>query len=309
MPRKAAPYFAPIVRRMRPNFFVIGAAKAATTSLCDLIASHPDVFFCPIKEPSFFTLEYHRGIDWYESLFAGSGSARAVGEGSTTYSQSGVWPNTVERLARSSPDARIIYMVREPLERIQSHWIQWRVEGRIGPGSFSEAVRSVPALLDASLYWKQISAYREYFEDERIRVFFFEDFIAQPEAVVRSAFEFLGLDPDVSVASAREARNPSRDHRVPMGSGRLVRKIPGYGRIRRLLPLWIRRPFSPFLSTPFIEQPGWDESTRRWAIERVAPDAKQFLEFCGKSGDYWSESMGSAGLDRESGSSGGQGGR
>ena len=51
---------------MIPNFYVIGAAKAATTSLCGLIASHPDVFFCPVKEPGYFTYDYGRGVDWYE---------------------------------------------------------------------------------------------------------------------------------------------------------------------------------------------------------------------------------------------------
>jgi Sulfotransferase domain len=273
--------------RPRPDFFVIGAAKAATTSLCDLVSSHPDVFFCPIKEPGFFTYAYDRGPDWYASLFADDGGALAVGEGSTTYSQTGVWPRTVERMADWAPDARIIYVVREPLERMQSHWVQWRVEGRIGPGPFARAVREVPALLDASLYWKQISAYRERYPDERIKVLFFEDFIARPEDVVREVFEFLGLDHDIALPDPTQARNPSRDHRMPMRSGRLLGRIRGYPEIRRRSPMWLRRVVAPLLSTPFSEQPQWDEASRTWAIEHIAPDARRFLEFCRKPPDFW----------------------
>ena len=270
----------------RPDFFVVGAAKAATTSLCDLISSHRDVFFCPEKEPNFFTANYDRGHDWYESLFATSRTALARGEGSTTYSQIGVWPHTVERLARSSPEARIVYIVREPLVRMQSHWIQWRVEGKIAPGSFSKAVFEVPGLLDASLYWKQVSAYREHFPDERILVLFFEDFTARPEAVVRRVLAFLGLDREVPLASGLAANNPSSSHRSPLWSGRMLQKIPGYARVRRL-PMWLRKPFSPFLSTPFSEQPLWEEPARAWALEKIAPDAKQFLAFYGKPEEYW----------------------
>ncbi len=57
---------------VKPNFFVIGAAKAGTTSLCELLGAHPDVFMCDPKEPGFFSLptKYKLGYDWYASLFA-----------------------------------------------------------------------------------------------------------------------------------------------------------------------------------------------------------------------------------------------
>ena len=272
---------------MKPNFYVIGAAKAATTSLCDLIGTHPDVFFCGGKEPGFFSYNFSRGIDWYESLFAHAGTALALGEGSTTYSQTGLWPQTVKRLVSYSPDARIVYIVREPMRRIQSHWVQWRVEGRIEPGPFAEAVREVPALIDASLYWKQISVYRDYFPDERILVLFFEDFAARPDAVVRTVFKFLGLKTEVPLSDADRARNQSRHQRVPRLTGRLLHRLPGYYELRRRLPLWLRKPISPVLSKPFSEQPVWDEATRAWVLERVRPDARQFLRCYDKPPDYW----------------------
>ena len=77
---------------IRPNYFVIGAPKAGTTSLCSHLGAHPDVFMSDPKEPQFFSHNLHRGYEWYASLFESASGHAAVGEGSTTYSSTGIWP-------------------------------------------------------------------------------------------------------------------------------------------------------------------------------------------------------------------------
>jgi hypothetical protein len=159
---------------MRPNFLVIGAPKAATTSICTHLGKHPEVFMCRPKEPFFFAYDhvYSRGWEWYESLFADANGATAIGEGSTVYSQLRTFPNTLNRIVQHVPDARIIYAVRHPLDRIQSHWIEMTSQG-LTMSPFNQAVREDPQYIDASSYYHQLQAYREYFPEERILIVFY----------------------------------------------------------------------------------------------------------------------------------------
>src|SRR5688572_24468381 len=110
---------------MLPNFFIIGAMKAGTTSLWQYLRRHPEIFMSKLKEPGYFTeeLRWDQGIEWYRSLFDDAGSARAVGEASTSYTK---WPRFAGIPARMHalvPEARLIYLVRDPGDRIRSHYI------------------------------------------------------------------------------------------------------------------------------------------------------------------------------------------
>lgn len=275
----------------RPNFFVIGAAKAGTTSLCELLAGHPDVFVSTPKEPGYFSLphKHARGEAWYASLFAPGAGRAAIGEGSTTYSQVGVYPETPGRIAAYAPDARIIYITRSPLERLESLWIQWRNQGRGIPASFARALRTEPAMIDSALYWTQISAYRALFPDERILVLFLEDLEADPRGVLRRCFEHLDVDPGVEVAGADDRRNVWSEGKL---EDRLaleaMRRVPGYDRLRdALVPHSLRRALRGVFRRRITERPRWDPETRRWVIERIAGDVRRFLEHYGKPAGYW----------------------
>jgi len=83
-----------------PNYLVIGAQKSATSSVCDLLAGHPEVFMTDPKEPYFFSHDevWSKGLGWYESLFEGADGCPAVGEGSTTYTQQSMYPNAPARV-------------------------------------------------------------------------------------------------------------------------------------------------------------------------------------------------------------------
>ena len=108
-----------------PNFIVIGAMKSGTTSLFHYLQAHPQVFMSPLKEVEFFVEEknWRRGMDWYRAQFAGaSPGALAIGEASTAYTKYPEYPGVPERIASSLPDARLIYILRDPIERIRSHY-------------------------------------------------------------------------------------------------------------------------------------------------------------------------------------------
>src|SRR3982750_4919552 len=94
----------------RPNLFLIGAMKSGTTSLHSYLASHPQIFMCPEKEPEFFAKNaiWSRGEDWYLRLFDGATTEPVVGESSTVYSRIPHFPGVAERIAKFSPGARFI---------------------------------------------------------------------------------------------------------------------------------------------------------------------------------------------------------
>ena len=109
---------------MRPTFLIIGAAKCGTTSLFQLLRTHPEIGMSAVKEPNFFSRdpEFQRGWEWYESLFAGHEAKVAVGEASHTYTKIGIYPHAVTRIVERLPEAKLLYIVRHPLVRMESGW-------------------------------------------------------------------------------------------------------------------------------------------------------------------------------------------
>ena len=236
-----------------PNFFVIGAEKAGTTSVCELLSQHPDVFFSHPKEPNFFTRPAGevRSTEWYESLFASAAPYKLVGEGSTTYSKCQTYPGTAKRIASYAPDARIIYIVRHPVQRVESQWIQRRSMSIATPRDFSVAVREDPVLLDASRYWENLNAYREHFDDSQILLLFLEDMKVDPNATILTCLKFLGLDPKVALNDIDRPRNTAEEKREDGSVLDLARRIPLFTNLRdRFVPHTFRRMFKSLLTKP-----------------------------------------------------------
>ena len=276
---------------MRPNFLIIGAGKCGTTSLWSLLGRHPEICVSWSKEPSFFSIDEHyaRGWEWYESLFRGSGRERAVGEASNSYSAVGIHPRTVERIARDLPGVRLIYIVRDPFLRAESDWMEGqRVDAAEPPKPFAEFLRADRASQDKSLYWKQISAYREHVPDSHILPLLFEDFEADPEATLRRIFAFLDVDASVRIDDAATPQRSSGRYLVDSGLLARVRRVPGFEALgRRMPPAWIDA-LRPLLKREHSQaRPEWDDDSRRWFLEWVRDDSHRFLAWAGKPEDFW----------------------
>jgi hypothetical protein len=273
---------------MKPNFLVIGAMKCATTSLCDILSQHPQIFVCSPKEPAFFSDDsvFARGWPWYESLFAVASDMIAVGEGSTGYTKIMIHPHTAERMAKHLPDAKLIYIARHPLKRIESHWLELIAIGLDLP-PFVEALKSWPNIVDTSLYWKQINAYRRFYPDERILVLFFEDFVAEPYGVLKRCYQFLGVDPGANRADPATASNVSANRRLDGRVIPILRRIPGARVAKNLAPGLVLRVIEK-LRHPLPNRPEWPPEIRRELVMQLADDTQEFLRFYGKAADFWS---------------------
>lgn len=179
---------------MLPNFLIIGATKCGTTSLHQYLSGHPDVFMHPVKELRFFSEEHNwwRGSAWYEAQFSSAGSASAVGESSNAYSRHPVYKGVPERIHRLLPNVRLIYLVRHPIRRIESHYrhrlvtgIEWR--------SPEEALRADPGYIAASRYGDQLQQYLRHFRPEQMLTLRFEALVADPDATLRRVCGFLNI--------------------------------------------------------------------------------------------------------------------
>ncbi|MHC5109451.1 MAG: sulfotransferase domain-containing protein [Planctomycetota bacterium] len=275
----------------KPNFLVIGAPKAATTNLCHALGTHPDVYMSTPKEPRFFSDDhvYARGWDWYLSLFDGAASCRAIGEGSTSYSLTGIYPKTGARIEKDLPDVKIIYTVRNPIERVESGWMQLRnAAAPYACRDFNKFLRERPNAVEGSCYWKQISAYRRFVPDERILLLFFDDYITNSTRELARCFEFLCVDHAFEVAADSMPRNAHTDLYQDRRVTEWLRRIPGAETIRRRTPTGLRSGLLTAFRQRFATRPRWESDTRRWFVDQVADDVHQFLKYGGKPEDYWS---------------------
>ena len=192
-----------------PRCFLIGAQKAGTTYLASLLEQNPEIHVSNPKETDFFTGRvFSRGIEWYRQCFP-SDVDKVLIDASTSYSAA--FPlsdprsrdltisfnGVAERIQKTVPGARFIYIIRNPLKRMYSaywHFVRAGMETR----SFHEAItaqdnRSEYYLL-LSNYYVQLEHYLKYFEMSRFNVLIFEDFIKAPKENLQSCFRFLNVN-------------------------------------------------------------------------------------------------------------------
>jgi hypothetical protein len=176
-----------------PTFVVIGAMKCGTTSLHRYLRLHPDISVSRHKETNYFVAErnWHRPIRWYESLFDARAPVR--GDFSPNYAQFPRVKGVPERMKRVLPDARIVYMVREPVERIVSQYIH-----QVDAGRETRTLEEVLSNLDdnhyvnLSRYFSQIEKYLEHYPQENILVMSLEELKEAPQRALNRVARHIG---------------------------------------------------------------------------------------------------------------------
>jgi hypothetical protein len=253
-----------VSKKIKPNFFIIGAAKAATTSLSSLLEQHPEAAIGQYKEPHFFSYDqYKLGWKGYLKLYSHCDDQKAIGDASTSYSRIRYHPGVVERIKEYVPKARIIYMVRHPLKRIESDFAEVACYPNCEPFlSINEAIRRLPMILDSSRYGEVFDAYRKKFDESKIKIVWFEEYVANTTAVFQDVCRFLEIDDKVIPDLERERTN-SRE--------RAAARMAAIGRSNTQV------------------NTTWDEETRRWVIDQLRDDNCRFLDYFGKPRNYWGD--------------------
>ena len=193
---------------MKPNFLVIGAAKAGTTWLYSCLYEHPEIYLPDIKELHFFSYEdvYQKGFNWYESNFRNVTVEKAVGEVSPSYLP---FESTAERIYTYNPDIQLIVILRNPIDRAYSHYCMAmrtnKVEKNIERGLSLDS-----PYVQWGLYHDQITRFMQLFPRNQIKVLLFDDIKSNPQFLLKDVYSYLNVDSAFLPKSAFQVKNPQR---------------------------------------------------------------------------------------------------
>jgi hypothetical protein len=270
-----------------PTVIVIGAQKCGTSALHAYLGVHPDISMSRPKELDFFVAErnWPRGVDWYQRHFDPRRAVR--GESSPNYTCHPTWKGIPERMAELVPEARLIYLVRDPIERIASQWIHnWSL--RRENGSPSAGLRPGTTYIHRSRYMYQLDQFLTHYPKPRILVLDQRDLRRRRIETMERVFGFLGVDPSFRhPAFETEVHTTGRKRRISAPGAavdRLIRRTPlgavvPKGAISRLEGLVIR---------DGIERPDVAITLPPESLDVLREDARRLREFTGLALEHWS---------------------
>ena len=214
-----------------PNFLIIGAARSGTTALCNSLQQHPQIHFSRLKEPHFMAFqgqsldfagpgddvlinsEAVTDFDDYRRLFDAAGGETAIGEGSvsTLYYHA----SAIENIRRFTPDAKLIVLLRNPIQRAYSSFLYMTAHGYEPLADFERALDDEPRRIDANwhhiwhytkmgFYAEQLTAFRDAFGSDRVKVLLFDDVKSDAQGTMRDLYSYLDVDPEFTADTSVE---------------------------------------------------------------------------------------------------------
>lgn len=203
-----------------PDFFIIGAMKAATSTLYTQLKQQEGIFFCEPKEPNFFSddQQFNLGLDWYHNLFKHAQTTDLIGDASTHYSKLPTYPNTVARLKDHIASPKFIYIMRHPVDRLISHYIhEW--SQKVISCNLNQAIELHPELISYSCYAQQLQPYITEFGTKAILPVFFENLRTNSQTELERICNFIGYQHQPTWYTEMASQNVSQAR---------IRKFPLY---------------------------------------------------------------------------------
>jgi hypothetical protein len=272
-----------------PSLIIIGAAKCGTTSLHNYLNAHPEISMSEVKEIDFFSNEerWAKGVQWYSQHFDPDAPLR--GESSTSYTRGDNAPVVAERISKVAPEVKLIYLVRDPIDRVRSDYFHHRAKGR-ERRDLAEviAVQGSP-YVEASRYSTQLKPFVDTFGIDRIRVETQEQLLQDRDGSLAQIFDFVGVDPSF--------KSPAFDRLWEQSEGKgwaysLALKVRSSG-IR--LPPVLRWPAQRIQRSRMLggakasaKPPELDARTREALTELLQSEVDDLRRLTGRSYDEWS---------------------
>ncbi|MUL37298.1 sulfotransferase family protein [Gloeocapsopsis dulcis] len=273
-----------------PNFLIIGAQKAGSSWLAHNIRQHPDVFM-PTKEIHFFDKEFNfnQGIQWYKKYFTEASNEKAVGEKTPDYLwvdnhyMEGDLPNIHNRIHKILPEAKLILVLRNPVQRAISavnHLIRSR---RISPmHSIDDLLMGKKryllqgyGVLEKGQYHHQITAYQEYFTLEQMLILIYEEDVVQnPELGLKKVCNFLKIDESFQFEELKTKVNDSKISKTRL---LLDYYIPLFKPFTHYFSLFFPKRIKVYPSPIVIDK----------LYSEYTDDNEKLFEFLGKRIDSW----------------------
>ncbi len=295
-----------------PNLFIVGAARAGTTSLYEYLKGHPDVDMSTVKEPHFFATVHpgaetllgsiHSRVvsreDEYLGLFPHASTRPILGEASPSYLFD---PASPFRIREKVPDAKIVILLREPVDRAYSHYLMDVREGRQSK-PFYEALMedsaapvkvwgSAHLYVELGLYSEQVGRYLDVFGKNRVRVYLYDDLATNTSGVVRQVCDFIGIDylggrffdPSKHFAKHQVPRNELLKHLI---KNRALRSI-ALTAVPRPALKWLRDHVL-FISAP---KPVMDARAQELLVSIYAPRLSELEDVVKRDLTQWRQAL------------------
>jgi len=276
-----------------PNLLVVGATKAGTTSMHNYLAVHPEIEVSAEKEMRFFTDPDCRAwVGRYQEHFATGTRYRA--ESTPFYSKTPAFPGVVDRMADLVPDARIIYLVRDPVDRIVAEFVeqvQWNAASGELADVLADPLEPTNALVASSRYGSQLDDYLRRFPRDRVLVLDLADLAEDVVATMGRVFAFLGLEVPADLSPETLTRHNTLEEKVALPPWLMaVRRGP-------LVRAWRRLPERPRHLVSHlawrrtgakVARPTLDEDTLAKLREALRPEVERLRELTGQAYAGWS---------------------
>jgi Sulfotransferase family len=282
-----------------PNFFVIGAAKAGTTSLHRYLDQHPEIQMSATKEPRFFAgpangIPYPPDRVWsreeYELLFDPAFALR--GEASTDYAAHPRRQGVPERIKELVPEAKFVYLVRDPIARTISHFqmaVALMGERRSLKQALGDLSDHRSPYIASSLYGSQLENYLRHFPQERMLVLDHAKLRSERRSTLARVFAFLGVDEGAEVGGLDDELLSSSEWRTY--SPRYVSLVDRFvAPPLRWIPKGVRRSLRRSVESllwPPLEKPAVDAELQARLEELYAPEADRLRALTGEEFSNW----------------------
>jgi len=204
----------------------IGAEKAGTTKIADLLAAHPNICLSEPKEVHYFNEKlgynhqfinqnYGKSLAWYEKHFAHAKKGQLVGEFSTGYLPDLEAPKNIHTLF---PNIRLIVCLRNPVDRAYSQYIMYRYYFKAESREFDETVRNEAEYVEKGLYEEQLKRYLQYFSKDQLHIIVLEEFKKNSDEVLKKLYQFVGVDETFVPDNLKEKSNAAKAIKSPFVS-------------------------------------------------------------------------------------------
>jgi len=190
-----------------PNFFIVGASKAGTTSLWAYLSEIPGIYMSPVKEPRYFgneKMEYNAKLSVikeekkYLKLFEGIKDEKIIGEATPGYLRS---VEACQLIYKKIPDARILISLRDPIDRVYSDFLMRKKLGN-EKSTMQQVIKKIikennyskEPYLQPSFYYKNVKRYLDTFGEEQVKIIIFEELIKNTNETMQDILKFLGIN-------------------------------------------------------------------------------------------------------------------